>query len=220
AAGAYGVSWVSITPFGRVYGLAPSGVAMSYELPFRENRQAVSRAIRQAHDAGLKVMLVPHLWVETGAWRGEIDPGSDEAWQSWARGYTHFVKQWAEIARDTRVDVLVVGVELRSWVTGTRAPSFLEVIREVKQVYSGLVTYAANWDDVHDTVIWGELDLIGVNAFFPLASDKGAGPEALAAASQRVAGELGKLAESWQKPVVFTEFGYTARPDPAHEPWL
>ncbi len=28
-----------------------------------------------------------------------------------------------------------------------------------------------------------------------------------------------KLAETWRKPVLFTEIGYTTRPDPAIRPW-
>ncbi len=216
----FGANWVSVTPFGRVYDLQPTGVALSYEAPYRTNRAAVLRAVRQAHDVGLKVMLVPHLWVETGDWRGQIDPGSDEAWNTWAKGYLRFVREWATLAREARVDLLVVGVELRTWVTTARAPSFINIVREVKRIYPGLVTYAANWDDVHDTVIWGELDLIGVNAFFPLATHEGAGLDEMRTNGKRIATELGELAKRWRRPVVFTEFGYTTRKDPALKPWL
>jgi hypothetical protein len=219
-AGKFGANWVSITPFGRVYDLEPSGVSLNYEAPFRSNRAAVVRAIGQAHAAGLKVMLVPHLWVENGEWRGLIDPGDEAAWETWSDGYQRFVREWAEVASETNVEMLVVGVELRTWVTTVHAPSFSEVIREVRRVYPGLLTYAANWDDVHDTVIWGELDVIGVNAFFPLADRPGASLATLEENSRRIAGELEVLAQSWQRPVVFTEFGYTTRVDPALEPWL
>ena len=113
----FGANWVSITPFGRVYDLEPSGVSLNYEAPYRSNRAAVARAIAQAHAAGLKVMLVPHLWVENGEWRGLIDPGDDAAWQTWSEGYQRFVREWAELASETNTKMLVVGVELRTWVT-------------------------------------------------------------------------------------------------------
>lgn len=216
----FGANWVSITPFGRVYDLEPSGVSLNYEAPFRSNRAAVVRAITQAHAAGLKVMLVPHVWVENGEWRGLIDPGDDASWETWSRGYQRFVREWAEVASETNTEMLVVGVELRTWVTTVHAPSFSDVIREVRRVYPGLLTYAANWDDVYDTVIWGELDLIGVNAFFPLATGPGASLDTLEASGRRIAGELEELAVRWQRPVMFTEFGYTTRVDPALEPWL
>ena len=86
-------------------------------------------------------------------------------------------------------------------------------------MYPGPLTYAANWDDAEETVIWGELDFIGVNAFFPLASEPGAGPEKLLAGGRDVAKRLGALSRQWGKPVVLTEFGYTTRPDPAVRPW-
>jgi hypothetical protein len=111
------------------------------------------------------------------------------------------------------------GVELRSWVTTPRAPSFVAVVRAIRRVYHGVLTYSANWDDVEDTVILGELDAIGINAFYPLASEDGAPFEELARGGERVREKVRALAERWGKPVLFTEVGYTTRPDPAVRPW-
>ncbi len=214
-----GATWVSLTPFGRVLDLAPTGVSWTFEEKYETNRKAVLRAIGQAHRKGLRVLLVPHLWVETGAWRGEIDPGDDAAWETWSAGYGAFLHGWAEVAREGGVDMLAVGVELRTWVTTTHAPSFAALVRDVRGVYSGPLTYAANWDDAETTVIWGELDVIGVNAFFPLASESGAGFEKLCEGGRDVAKKLGALSREWGKPIALTEFGYTTRPDPAVRPW-
>jgi hypothetical protein len=214
-----GARWVSLTPFGRVWDLEPGGISLSFEQPFEANRHAVERAIKSAHAAGLKVLLVPHLWVETGDWRGEIDPGSDAAWQKWADAYRTFLLTWATVAEESSADMLSVGVELRSWVTTTRAPSFSRIVRDVRKRYRGLLTYASNWDDVEQNVILGEIDVIGVNAFFPLSLTPGSGLPELLAGGRGVATRLHALAELWQKPIVFTEFGYTTRTDPAVRPW-
>jgi hypothetical protein len=214
-----GANWVSLTPFGRVWDTSSTGVSLSFEQPYRENRRAVARAVAQAHAAGLRVMLVPHLWVESGGWRGEMDPGGDEDWAAWVESYGAFLRAWAELARDSGVQMLVAGVELRSWVTTARAPSFVALLREIRRIYPGLVTYAANWDDVVDTVILGELDVIGVNAFYPLAHRPGATVDDLLAGSRKVAQGLRELSHAWGKPVLFTEFGYTTRRDPALRPW-
>ena len=40
-----GATWISLTPFGRVLDLSPTGVALSFEQPFVENQKAVRRAI-------------------------------------------------------------------------------------------------------------------------------------------------------------------------------
>ena len=214
-----GATWVSLTPFGRVLDLKPSGVAMTFEQPFDENRRAIKRAVAQAHARGLRVLFVPHLWVETGAWRAEIDPGTDAGWARWSHGYLDFVRAWAEVARDAEVDMLAVGVELRSWVTTARVQSFYPVLAEVRRIYPGLVTYAANWDDVEDTAILSELDVIGINAFYPLSDKNGASDEMLVSGGKDVAQRVARLAASFRKPVVFTEFGYTTRVDPAVRPW-
>jgi hypothetical protein len=214
-----GGNWISLTPFGRVLDLTPTGISLEFEQPFEKNRAAVLAAVRQAHAAGLKVMLVPHLWVESGGWRGEIEPGDEAAWERWAQAYRSFLLTWAEVAQASGVEMLAVGVELRSWVTTARAPSFVPIVRAVRERYSGLLTYAANWDDVEDTVILGELDLIGVNAFFPLAERDGASFAELAAGGRRVATRLEALSKLWDKPIVLTEFGYTTRENPAIRPW-
>jgi hypothetical protein len=214
-----GASWVSLTPFGRTWDLRPTGIDLTFEAPFEDNRRAVLAAARQAHARGLKVLLVPHLWVETGGWRALIDPGGDAAWQRWTEAYRAFLLAWAEVAREGRVEMLSVGVELRSWVTTPRARSMLAIIEEVRRVYPGLLTYSANWDDADDTLIFGALDLVGINAFYPLADHEGASPAELAEGGRRVAEKVGRLARALGKPVLLTEIGYTTRPDPAVRPW-
>lgn len=217
---AMGATWVAVTPFGRVADLAGRGVDLSFEAPFEENRRAVARAVAMAHARGLRVLLVPHLWVESGEWRALIDPKTDDGWARWAESYTRFVVAWATVAEETRADMFSVGVELRSWVTTARAPSFAPVVAAVRRAYGGVVTYSANWDDVADTAILGDLDVIGVNAFYPLADGDGAGEDKLRDGGVRVRAKVRALAEAWQRPVVFTEIGYTTRRDPAVEPWI
>lgn len=217
---AMGATWVAITPFGRVADLSGAGVDRTFEAPFERNRRDVARAVEMAHAHGLRVLLVPHLWVESGDWRAEIDPRTDEGWARWARSYERFVVAWAEVAQATRADMFSAGVELRSWVTTVRAPSFHRVLGAVRRVYAGLLTYSANWDDVDDTVILGDLDVIGLNAFYPLADEPGAPEGKLLDGGERIRAKVHALAERWGKPVLFTETGYTSRPDPAFKPWI
>ena len=214
-----GGNWVSVTPFGRIWDIHPSGISLTFEVPFQENRKAVMGAVQQAHAAGLRVLLVPHLWVESGEWRGFIDPGSESNWKRWAKAYEGFVLEWAKVAELTQVDMMAVGVELRSWLTTDRAPLFLPILKHLRAQYSGPLTYAANWDDVEDTVIWGDLDVIGINAFYPLATRTDAPFTELLQSSRTIAAQVGQLAARWHKPFVFTEFGYTTRKDPALRPW-
>jgi hypothetical protein len=217
---AMGASWVALTPFGRVWDLTGGGVDLVFEEDLAKNTRDLRIAIRQAHGLGLRVFLVPHLWVETGGWRALIDPMSDAGWERWAASYRRFLFHWADVADEERVEMLSVGVELRSWVTRRHAPSFAAIVREVRGRYRGLLTYSANWDDLEHTVILGEIDLLGVNAFYPLTKKEGATFDDLILGGERVAADLEILARRWGKPVVLTEMGYTTRVDPAVEPWL
>ncbi len=216
---AMGGTWVALTPFGRVYDLAGRGVDLRFEAPFEENRAAVVASVRQAHARGLRVMLVPHLWVESGEWRALIDPRTEAGWAAWAESYGRFLETWAKVAAEAGVDLLSCGVELRSWVTSGHAPTFSALVRRIRAIYTGPLTYSANWDDVDDTVILGELDVIGINAFYPLAEREGAALTELRTGGLRVRDRVRALAATWHKPVLFTEIGYTTRPDPALRPW-
>jgi Glycoside Hydrolase Family 113 len=214
-----GANWTSITPYGRIANLAPTGIDWSFEVPYPDNRAAVAAAIRQAHQNGLRVMLVPHLWIENGEWRGEINPGDDAAWQRWMRSYRAFLLAWAAVAAEAHADMMSVGVELRSWVTSWRAATLVSIIADVRKVFPGPLTYSGNWDDVEETAIFSALDMVGINAFYPLADHDGAGFDALLEGGRKVASRVRRLGERWNRPVVFTEVGYTTRPNPAVRPW-
>jgi hypothetical protein len=40
---------------------------------------------------------------------------------------------------------------------------------EIRKIYTGKLTYAANWDDFDKVPFWKELDYIGIDAYFPLS---------------------------------------------------
>jgi hypothetical protein len=215
----WGANWVSLTPFGRVGSKAGLGVDPKFEADVRTNREAFGRAIDQAHARGLRVLVVPHLWVESGEWRATIEPGDDEAWALWEASYTRYVTAWAELAEKHHADVFAAGVELRSWVTTARAESFRSVIKSIRHAYHGVLTYSANWDDAEDTLIWNDVDLIGINAFYPLADGPNATLDAMTARASSTALSVRTLRARFRKPVYFSEVGYTTRPDPAWKPW-
>ena len=216
---ATGATWVALTPFGRVADLGGTGVDFTFEAPYEENRRAVARAVAMAHARGMRVMLVPHLWVETGDWRALIDPESEAGWTQWAASYSRFVKAWAAVAEASHAEMFSAGVELRSWVTTAHGPSFTRLLRELRRVYHGLLTYSANWDDVDEAVVLGDLDVIGINAFYPLADAPGASEASMVERARAVRERVHELSSNWGKPVLFTEVGYTTRANPALRPW-
>lgn len=214
-----GVTWISITPFGRIWDLASTEIAMDFEAPYEENRRAVRAMIEQAHARGMRVLLIPHLWVETGGWRGEIDPGSPEGWAAYQESYRAFVLAWARDAQAAGADAFSIGVECKSW-SGRFGGFWRSLIADVRAEFSGLVTYSANWDEAQDVLFWDQLDLIGINAFYPLADEPGASFEDYVEGAMRARAQVAELAEVLEMPVLFVEVGYTTRTDAAVQPWL
>ncbi len=214
-----GVNWISITPFGRIWDLASTEIDLEFEAPFEENRRAVRAMVAQAHARGMRVLVIPHLWVETGGWRGEIDPGSPEGWAAYQDSYRRFVTTWAEEAAAAGADAFSIGVECKSW-SGRFGGAWRALIADVRGVFPGLLTYSANWDEAESVLFWDQLDLVGINAFYPLAEHEGASFDEYVAGAVESRDSVAELAEVLEMPVVFVEVGYTTRRDAAVEPWL
>ncbi len=214
---ALGCNWVSFTPFGRQWDLDETDIRLDFEAPFEVNRENVKRVIAQAHARGLRVLLIPHLWVDMGGWRGEIAHRDDAAWRRWFASYTRFVTAWARVAEESGAEMFSVGVEMKS-SSSTRGEWF-DVIAQIRRVYRGMLTYSANWDGEEGVTFWDRLDVVGIQAFYPLAEHSGATLDELRRAAVARADRLEEASRRWARPVMFAEFGYTARPDPTLRPW-
>jgi hypothetical protein len=214
-----GANAISITPFGRIWSLSSTHIALDFEWTVEDSRTGVLRLARAAKARGLRVLLVPHLWVETIGWRGEIDPGSPRAWQEYQAEYRRFVLHWAEIAAAADVDVFSIGVECKSW-SGRFGAYWLELIRSVRKTFPGELTYSANWDEADNVLFWEQLDYVGINAFYPLASHDQASYAEYAQGAEAALERARTLRDLVRKPVLFVEIGYTTRPNAAVEPWL
>jgi len=214
-----GTTWISITPFGRIWSLTSTEILLDFEAPYAQNRADVARMIQQAHARGIKVLLIPHLWVETEGWRGEIDPGSPEGWLAYQNSYSRFVLAWAELAGEAEADAFSIGVECKSW-SGRFGGYWSGLIAQVRQAFPGVLTYSANWDEVEHVLFWDKLDLIGVNAFYPLADHNRASYAEYVRGAKRARDGIRSTALTLGMPVVFVEVGYTTRSDAAVEPWL
>lgn len=108
------------------------------------------------------------------------------------------------------------------------AAGWEQVIERARAAYRGRLTYAANFDQYEEVGFWDRLDLIGINAYFPLR-DRLLGdgrdeelPEILRAGWHSILARLDAFrgeAGIPSHPVLFTELGYTARADSTIQPW-
>ncbi|MCB9621415.1 MAG: hypothetical protein H6724_18395 [Sandaracinus sp.] len=216
---AMGANWISITPFGRIWALDTPEIEMDFEAPYEVNRQDVKRMIRAARARGLRVLLIPHLWVETTGWRGEIDFETPAQWARYQESYRRFVLAWARDAAEAGADALSIGVECKSW-SGRFGGYWTRLIGEIRAVFPGWLTYSANWDEAENVLFWDQLDFVGINAFYPLASEDDATDATYAERAAALVPSLRELAEVLQMPILFVEVGYTTRANAAVQPWL
>jgi hypothetical protein len=197
------------------------------ELTWRGGRETVeaetAAAIRLAHDRGLGVLLKPHLWLENrsnGAWRGDIDP-PPAVWPAWSEAYSDAVLGFAALAARESVAGLSIGSELSS-LTRSQPEYWGELAREVRAIFPGFVTYAANWHQEFDELtFWQELDYVGVDAFWPLADGPDESLDAAGCARRMgaIRDSLQAVSERTGRPVLLTEIGYKSSTGGLWQPW-
>ncbi len=96
---------------------------------------------------------------------------SEENWKILEDSYQSFILTYAKSAEEMKAEILCIGTELEKFVA-KRPEYWRKLIKEIRKVYNGKLTYAANWDEFKRVTFWGELDFIGVDAYFPLSEEK------------------------------------------------
>lgn len=207
-----GVDSVSLMPFASQPSPSEPRMGFLNGSPGSETDVGLIHAARCAHERAIRVLWKPQIWVGHRSWPGDIEMTSEEDWQAWWRVYRRFILRHAVLAEWSGSELFSVGVELGK--TLGREAEWRSLIRAVRRVYSGRLTYSGNWWGDYDRApFWDELDYVGVDAYFPLADSADAGREAVEEGARRAVSELRRAAERFGKPVVLTEVGFAARRD-------
>ena len=83
------------------------------------------------------------------------------------------------------------------------------------------MTYAANWgNDFENVTFWDALDYIGLNSYYSLSNSEAPTDDALRKGVQDVIRRVENVYHQYNKPVIFTEIGFTSTPKSWHEPHL
>ena len=219
------VTWIAQTPFGwQRHERSPElRLVTSGRVYWGETDEGLETTVRLARQHGVETLLKPHVWLSQpseGAWRAEIGMDDEADWAQWFASYRRFALHYAALAERLQIPVYCVGTELHRTVR-ERPDDWRRLIAEVREVYSGKLTYAANWyREVDEVPFWDALDMIGVQAYFPLSTAPVPTVEELEAGWRPHAAALAALAERHGRPILFTEVGYVSRPGAAAEPWL
>jgi len=180
-----------------------------------ENDESVIHTIIQAKQYGLFTMLKPHVWV-SNSWPGEVEMTTDQDWDLFFENYYQWISHYALMAEMYDVDALCIGVEFAS-ATLEQESHWRGLITKLRNIYSGNLTYAANWGDEFENVtFWDQLDLIGLNCYYPLSNKNQANQNELQQGFERVLNKADKVKSRYNKPLLITEIGFRS----VEAPWI
>ncbi len=213
-------NYAAVMPFGFARDLNSPNIIFDTERQwYGETKKGAKQYIKLLQKNGVKVMLKPQIWIWRGEFTGDMAMNSEEDWKILEDSYSKFALTYAQLAEETQSDIYCIGTELEEFVKN-RPDFWMNLIEEIKKIYSGKLTYAANWDEYSRVPFWDKLDFIGVDAYFPLSEKQHPTKEELKSGWQRWKTKLEDLSEEYNKPTLFTEFGYRSMDYTAKKPWL
>jgi len=221
------VTWIAQMPFGWQGGPAEPTIRMSPgRRPGRggywgESDAGLLYTARLARQHGIRSLLKPHLWVRgRSSWPGDVDMASPADWDAWFASYAGFLLHYAQVAEAGHFDALCIGTELLHATAPAHEQAWRGLVRQVRRVYHGPLTYAANWSGEYQQIrFWDALDYVGIQAYFPLSTAANPPLDTLLRGWQPHLRALAAWQKKIKKPVVFTEIGYKTTPDAAARPW-
>lgn len=175
-------------------------------------------AMRKLHERQVHTMLKPHIWMSKG-WRSNIGMNSDEEWNTWFDSYEAQMIHFAMLAEHVGTELFCIGTEMKSSIIS--APErWDQLITKIKTVYSGKLTYAANWDGEFNNIkFWDRMDYIGIQAYFPLTNNVSPTLAEIEDGWNTHIKTLKKLSKKYGKPILFTETGYRSDVAATIKPW-
>ncbi len=224
-----GVNWIAIHPYARIDldgNVKHRHLKLDPDDRDDDTLNWLTRPINEAHRLGMKIMIKPHLayWGSGFRWRGDIKFDEQEQWDQFFTSYRSWVTRLADVCHDA--DSFVVGTELDATIN--HDTEWREIIRSVRGVFDNPITYAANWDSYDKVLFWDELDVIGIQAYFPLVDQETDVelPSQIPTRAQieqawaEIMKTLREFSDTHEgKAINFTELGYNRSLRAAIEPW-
>lgn len=212
--------------------LVPYGYQDSYDKPELNFRGRGRRSVesrdsmyfllsREAGKKGLNIILKPHIWMRTdgGKWRSDIKFDNSEQFELWACNYSEFIMHYARVSEQIGATHFCIGTELAGLTEG-HDEFWLQLIEDVRSVFSGKLFYAANWYKEYEHIkFWSALDYIGIQAYFPICRKPSPSISDLKNGWKTHRVKLKKISQQFQRPILFSELGYRSSTDAAVDPW-
>ncbi len=214
--------WITLTPFINQGDYNKPTLRLISDDSY-ENMLKHYKVIKEECDSyGIKIMLKPHIWlskIENGKWRSDIEMETEQDWNTWFENYNQTIIKYAELAEQLQMEQFCIGTELETTVY-EKPDQWKALIQKVRAIYKGKLTYAANWDNEYKKVpFWGELDYIGIQAYFPISVKDDPALLELENYWRKHAEEIVLVSSKFNKPILFTELGYKSIRGTSKKPW-
>lgn len=210
----------AVMPFGFIRDInSPEIIHNTDRQWFGETLQGAKQYIELLKQNGVEIMIKPQIWIWRGEFTGTLKMKSENDWKILEGSYDDFILTYARLAEETKAPIFCIGTELEQFVKN-RPAYWKGLIKKIRAVYKGKLTYAANWDEYPRTTFWEDLDFIGIDAYFPLSDARTPSVEQLQKGWQPWKEKIEALSKARNKPVLFTEFGYRSMDYTAKKPWL
>ena len=212
-------NFAAVMPFGFIRDLThPEITFNSARQWFGETEEGAKQYIEILHNQRIKVMLKPQIWVWRGEFTGFIKMAHEPDWKALEDAYSNFILTYAKVAQDAKVEIFCIGTELEGFID-ERPEYWSNLIVDIRKIYKGKLTYAANWNEYDRTPFWAELDYIGIDAYFPLSPARTPTIEECIEGWVTYKKDLKAFSKTYHKPILFTEYGYRSVDYGAKAPW-
>jgi len=166
----------------RVYFADDGGLAGSWDKDVPQENDLIA-AIAKAKEAGMYVLLKPHVAGPSGGNRNNMDsdPRTFRA-SNFFRDWGAYLVSLAKSMEGQRADAICIGTEL-SFLDGASSREWHDLIASIRAVYPGELTYDAvfsvwdKWNFMKDVVFWDALDYVGCSVYLPVTADDSASVE-------------------------------------------
>ena len=211
-----------------------------------ETIEANIEAIHLAKNRGFKIMLKPQIVLSAVeakskkinislkgknkislnkdktsgvVWRGDFEAKNENDWKIWENSYEAYILRLAHVADSLEVDLFCIGNELRQ--SAVKRPDYWrQLIKKIKNIYKGPLTYSANWDEYNKITFWDELDFIGLDTYFPINAAAVPSIKKTYKNWKPILKKLKKTSKKYDRKIIITEFGYRNIEYAGKKPWL
>ena len=214
-----GANWTAVIPFGFINSLSDPDLKFNIDWQWDGERiDGAEKNIKLLHSKGLNVKLKPQVWVGEGDFTGYIEMKSEKDWQKFELAYSNYILSFAKMAERNKVKMLCIGTEMGRFAR-QRVSFWRSLIKDLREIYSGQLTYGENWDGSFKVEFWNDLDFIGIDAYFPICALQKPTLEELEMGWLNILPKLKTLSEKNERKIIFAEYGYRSIVECAKKPW-